>query len=140
MKSKILKEHVLRDHAGWSMTSKMPQVYIHYFGTESSTSLLKAYGIEKDDNYTDQLVTNLPKSCPNCGESNKKEAKFCMKCRMVLTYDSYSEVRSEDKQKIDKLENDMESLKEGMNKIFGLIQQNHMLVNLKPEVLERIVE
>ena len=35
-KSQILKEHVLRDHAGWTMSSKMPQVYIHYFGTESS--------------------------------------------------------------------------------------------------------
>lgn len=30
------------------MASKMPQVYIHYFGTESSSSLLKAYGIEKE--------------------------------------------------------------------------------------------
>ena len=44
-KSLILKEHVLRDHAGWTMTSKMPQVYIHYFGTESFKSLLEARGI-----------------------------------------------------------------------------------------------
>lgn len=28
-KSQILPEAVLRDHAGWSMSSKMPQVYIH---------------------------------------------------------------------------------------------------------------
>ncbi len=70
--------------------------------------LLKAYGIEKDENNTDQLVTNLPKSYPNCRESNKKDAKFCIKCRMILTYDSYSEVRNEDKQKIDKIESDME--------------------------------
>ena len=55
-KSLILKEHVLRDHAGWSMTSKMPQVYIHYFGTESSNSLLKAYGIEKEDNQNCLLI------------------------------------------------------------------------------------
>ena len=33
-KSLILKEAVLRDHAGWSNSSRMPQVYIHYFGTE----------------------------------------------------------------------------------------------------------
>ncbi len=45
-KSLILKEHTLRDYAGWSMSSKMPQVYIHYFGNESSKSLLEAYGIE----------------------------------------------------------------------------------------------
>lgn len=27
--SKIVKEHILRSHAGWSMTSKMPQRYYH---------------------------------------------------------------------------------------------------------------
>lgn len=48
-KSQILKEHTLRDHAGWSISSKMPQVYIHYFGTESSNLLLEAYGIVKHD-------------------------------------------------------------------------------------------
>ena len=31
-KSKILKEHVLRQHAGWSVGSKMPEKYLHYFG------------------------------------------------------------------------------------------------------------
>lgn len=137
-KSQILKEHVLRDHAGWSMTSKMPQVYIHYFGTESSTSLLKAYGIEKEDSSLNQSISNIPKSCTNCGESNKKDSKFCFKCKMVLTYDSYNEIRNEDKQKIDKLENDMESLKEGMNNIFLLIQQNPLLANVKPEILREV--
>src|ERR687897_1520530 len=39
-KSLILKEHTLRDHAGWSMSSKMPSIYIHYFGNESSKSLI----------------------------------------------------------------------------------------------------
>jgi integrase/recombinase XerD len=44
-KSTMLKEHVLRQHAGWSIGSQMPQVYLHYFGNESSESLLEAYGI-----------------------------------------------------------------------------------------------
>jgi integrase len=44
-KSLILKEAVLRDHAGWTNSSRMPQVYIHYFGTESARSLLQAKGI-----------------------------------------------------------------------------------------------
>jgi hypothetical protein len=44
------------------------------------------------------------------------------------------------KSKIEKLENDMESLKEGMNKIFLLIQQNPVLINIKPEVLEKTVK
>jgi hypothetical protein len=33
-KSKILKEHVLRQHSGWSISSQMPQKYLHYFGNE----------------------------------------------------------------------------------------------------------
>lgn len=42
-KSKILKEHILRDHAGWSITSKMPQTYIHYFGTESKLLIFQYF-------------------------------------------------------------------------------------------------
>jgi hypothetical protein len=100
-KSQILKEHVLRDHAGWSMTSKMPQVYIHYFGTESSRSLLEAKGILT----TDSKQVNILKSkqCPNCKELNRPEATFCAKCRMVLTYDAYNETLESEKNKHDRL-------------------------------------
>jgi hypothetical protein len=66
-KSQILKEHILRDHAGWSPRSTMPEVYLHYFGTESSTSLLEANGIIQKDKAKKNLLT--PISCPNCGES-----------------------------------------------------------------------
>jgi hypothetical protein len=44
-KSVILKEHILRQYAGWSIRSQMPQKYLHYFGNESSESILQAYGI-----------------------------------------------------------------------------------------------
>ena len=40
-KSQVLKEHVLRNHAGWTMSSKMPQIYLHYLGNESVNSLLE---------------------------------------------------------------------------------------------------
>jgi integrase/recombinase XerD len=94
-KSTILKEHILRQHAGWSVRSNMPQKYIHYFGNESSESLLEAYGIvTKDQKLSDAL---RPKQCPNCNclEPNKPNSKFCAKCRMVLTYDAYSETLEE---------------------------------------------
>jgi integrase len=48
-KSQILKEATLRDHAGWSTNSKMPSVYLHYFGTESCNSLLETCGIIKNE-------------------------------------------------------------------------------------------
>ena len=53
-KSVFLKEHVLRQHAGWSPRSQMHLKYLHYFGNESSESILEAYGIitkeDKDSN------------------------------------------------------------------------------------------
>jgi integrase len=98
-KSKILKEHTLRQFAGWTMGSNMPQKYLHYFGNEASESLLEAYGIiTKDQKSSDAL---RPKQCPNCNEPNKPDGKFCAKCRMVLTYDAYNETIDE-KDKKDK--------------------------------------
>jgi integrase len=89
-KSKILKEHVLRQHAGWTATSNMHQKYIHYFGNESNESISEAYGlIDKNKQEIDKLK---PKACPNCNEQNKIDSKFCSKCRMVLSYDAYSQV------------------------------------------------
>lgn len=144
-KSKILKEHVLRQHAGWSIGSDMPQKYLHYFGNESSESLLEAYGIITRDQNIGQLK---PKHCPNCMEPNKPESKFCAKCRMVLTYDAYSETteetqkkESEVKELKEKYEKDMMTIGQEMNQQFAqvmsLIQQNPQLAQIKPESLAK---
>jgi hypothetical protein len=109
-KSAILKEHVLRQHAGWSGNSQMHLKYLHYFGNESSESLLEAYGIIPKGQQLDQLK---PKQCPNCSEPNKLDSKFCAKCRLVLTYDAYSETLQSQKESADRLsviENQMKSL------------------------------
>jgi integrase len=96
-KSQILKESMLRDHAGWTMTSKMPNVYLHYFGNESSKLLLEAFGVEQHTQR--QLSALKTKPCPNCSTPNKMESKFCAKCRMVLSYDAYSEAIEEKEEK-----------------------------------------
>jgi integrase len=101
-KSSFLKEHILRQHAGWSPRSQMHLKYLHYFGNESSDSILEAYGIITKDK--GQLDILRSKHCPNCNEPNKSDSKFCAKCRMVLTYDAYSETIEEQRKKEDKLE------------------------------------
>ena len=69
---------------------------------KAGTSLLQEYGIlPKDSKDTDIL---RPKYCPHCQEANTKDQKFCVKCRMVLTYDAYSETLESEKQKQDRLE------------------------------------
>ena len=83
------------------MNSNMAQKYIHYFGNESSESLLEVYGIVTRDKIP--IDTLNPKICPNCNEGNVQDAKFCAKCRMVLTSDAYNETVESQKEKEDKL-------------------------------------
>lgn len=109
-KSMILKESVLRQHAGWKPDSDMHLKCLHYFGNESSESLLEAYGLVDRGVQIDQLK---PKNCTNCNEPNKPDSRFCAKCRMVLTYDAYEEsLKEQEKQKMD-----MDKLQEGLKKL-----------------------
>ena len=57
-KSQMLPEAILRDHAGWTMSSKMPAIYLHLSG-ESSKILLQKKGIMKSQ---DRESINVLKS------------------------------------------------------------------------------
>jgi hypothetical protein len=132
-KSTILKEHVLRQHAGWSGSSQMHLKYLHYFGNESNESLLEAYGIVAKGQQLDQL---RPKQCPNCSEPNKPDSKFCAKCRMVLTYDVYNETIEEkqDKDKeVQSLKEQILSMQEAQKEILDLLKDPTKLLDLLKE-------
>jgi predicted amidophosphoribosyltransferase len=94
--------------------------YLH-----SSESLLEAYGIIPKGEQKDQL---RPKQCPNCNEPNKPDSKFCATCRMVLTYDAYSETLEKQQEKESevqvlkqKYEQDMKSMREELENKFQQI-------------------
>ena len=97
-KSQLLKEHTLRQYAGWSMGSNMHLKYIHYFGNESNESILEAYGLKPKAQEIDKMKL---RQCPNCSELNKIDSKFCVKCRMILSYDSYLETVKEKEEHTD---------------------------------------
>jgi integrase len=139
-KLKQLNEYQLRQHAGWSPRSQMHLKYIHYFGNESSDSLLEAYGLVANEQ--DQAKTLLYKQCPHCSEPNKPDSRFCTKCNMILTYDAYNETIEKEKQR----ESELKDLKEKLNlvqeeqnqkfnQLMMIIQQNPKLANIKPEIL-----
>jgi len=148
-KSKILKEYILKQHAGWSGSSNMHLKYLHYFGNESNESILEAYGlINKGKQEIDKLK---PKVCPNCGNSsdNKPDSKFCMKCRMVLSYDGYNELlrekelkQSEVKELTEKYQKDLKELEERtdskLDRIMDILQANPRLARVKKDVLKKI--
>lgn len=143
-----MKESTLRQHAGWTLRSSMPEKYPHYFGNESSESILEAYGLKPKDKDTEIMT---PKQCPNCKESNKPDSKFCGKCRLVLSYDAYSETIEEKEQKHSeikslhaKYEGDMKLMRDEMNRrfteIISVIQDNPKLTAIKPEILVHMKE
>ena len=136
-KVKLLKsEYALRQHAGWSKNSKMVEIYTHEFGNESSQLLLQAYDIIPDNTQENNILK--PRQCPNCNEPNKPDAKFCAKCRMVLTYDAYSETVEEKQQKDSELQNlkekqeqDMKLMREEMETKFQQILAKIDVATLK---------
>jgi hypothetical protein len=113
-KSRVLKENVLRQFAGWTMNSNMHQKYIHYLGNESNESILQACGLKPKFEEVDKMK---PRQCPNCSELNKIDSKFCVKCRMVLSYDAYTETVQDNNMARDEIQ----QLKDQMNKMESTI-------------------
>lgn len=94
--------HILNQHAGWTQGSAMREKYLHYFSNTSSENILEAYGIVPTDKKQSDILK--PKSCPHCQEPNQPNSKFCIKCRMVLTYDMHAETLELEKKKDEQLE------------------------------------
>ena len=103
------------------MSSKMPQVYIHLSNEPSKILLQKRGIIRAEDKEAPSLQS---KRCSNCNEPNKPDSRFCFKCKMVLTFDSYKEVLEKEKEK----ESEIQIMKE----------QIAMLTESHKEILECI--
>lgn len=131
-KSRILKEHILRQHAGWSPRSQMHLKYLHYYSNESSESLLEAYGINTKKQQLSEVLR--PKICPNCQESgNRPDAKFCVKCKMILNYDAYTEAikeKQEREDEIQSLKQQMTAMQDAQKEILELLKEPSELIDV----------
>jgi hypothetical protein len=63
--------------------------------------LLEAYGIVTKNNIP--IDTLNPKMCPNCNEGNTQDAKFCSKCKMIMSFEGYQEAIESHSKKEDEL-------------------------------------
>ncbi|MFL6409508.1 MAG: hypothetical protein ACJ71F_20890 [Nitrososphaeraceae archaeon] len=132
-KSTKLKSSTLEQHAGWVPGSTMQKRYVHYFGNESSVDILEVYGMKVSDSIP--INTLNPKICPNCNEGNTQDAKFCSKCKMIMSFDGYQDVLQEQQDK----DKDLQSVKERMASIENLLVAiQPLLQNLKPEMLSKM--
>ena len=127
-KSKILKEHVLRQHAGWSGNSQMHLKYLHYFGNESNDSLLEAYGIVSK--YEQKSNVLKSRQCPQCNEPNKPDSKYCVVCGLVLSYNAYNEILEKQQEK----ESEVQILKEKYDVIRKEMEEKFQKILEKIEV------
>ena len=102
-KSKEIPEYILKQYAGWSKRSEMPERYIHYFGNESLNTILEVHGVEKKKSDGQENILKI-KTCPHCNEPNKPDSQFCIKCKLVLSYDAYTQVLEKEKEKESEIE------------------------------------
>jgi hypothetical protein len=107
----------------------MPQKYLHYLGNESNESLLEAYGIIPKDRQSVDVLR--PKQCSNCQELNKPDSRFCSRCRVVLTYDAYSETVEESAEKdkeVQILKEQVSSMQSAQKEILELLKDPEKLL------------
>jgi integrase/ribosomal protein L40E len=79
--SKEIPEGSLRKAAGWVADSRMPGVYLHLSGADVEEARLKSRGLLPEKQERRKLQA---RKCPRCEAMNKPDAKFCMKCGLVL--------------------------------------------------------
>jgi integrase/recombinase XerD len=83
-------------------------------------------------------------TCYRCNYVNSIDVKFCSKCSYPLTPQAYDEIKEAENEKIQTLqqkhEQDMKDVREQMNQILSLIQQNPVLAQVKPTILLKHVE
>ena len=133
-------------HSGHVKGSKMVEVYTHEFGGESSRELLLTYGIldEKDiinsgkegsGGAQQQHQLLQYKQCPACSIDNKRDAKFCSGCKMVLTYDAYADTKNEAeeaKKRLEELEAKQEILQANTASVLNVLMTAEMGIKPPP--------
>ena len=122
--ARILKESTLRTFSGWTAGSNMVQRYVHLYNNAPVEDLLLAHGLISNGETVDSILRS--KQCPNCNESNKPDSKFCAKCRMVLTYDAYSETIEEKQVKDKQIEEMMRKQEQFEQLIQSLIDSGQL--------------
>jgi integrase len=125
-KAQVLREPLLKAHAGWSPSSQMHLKYEHWYGNESAKALLEASGVFSREDNNPFIDSFKPKQCPNCNESNIANSKFCSKCRMVLNYDSYNETIENAQQKDDEIKTIKEQIQALILAVSSMKDQNQI--------------
>ncbi|WP_342304389.1 site-specific integrase [Methanolobus sp. ZRKC5] len=118
-----LTEAQMNAYFGWVQGSDVPSVYVHLSGRDVDTAVLKANGVEIEEE------ENKPKvhKCPRCKTLNTPNNMFCYKCGSVLTLKTALEIEEKSQPLEDSISKLMES------KLNDLVEArvNDILQNIK---------
>lgn len=85
--SKNVPEPVLRARFGWQDDSRMPSIYVNLSGAQIDAAVLKAQGLDVEDDAESELVLYEPWNC-RCGHLNDPVARFCGSCGIPRSPDA----------------------------------------------------
>ena len=95
-------EAPLEAQMGWIPGTKQMATYIHLSGKQTDNAILKAYGIEVQDN---GIQEPMPVKCPRCGEPNPSGGAYCRRCWLPLTIEATLELKEKEEHIAKELEN-----------------------------------
>ena len=77
-----LTEAQMKEHFGWTQSSRMASVYVHLSGRDVDNALLKVYGMKNNEEKEESELK--PKTCQRCEQINPATNKFCSRCGAIL--------------------------------------------------------
>ena len=91
--AKFLTDSELKLMYGWSMSSKMPAVYVHLSGRDLDDKLTSPYGGQEIEQAKPEFA---PIICPRCSETASPGMLYCPRCASPLDPKERSKVAIED--------------------------------------------
>ena len=82
--AQYLTEAQMKEHLGWTQSSKMAATYVHLSGKQIDQAILKMYGIVDEKELKPELTAM---ECPRCKHMNGSTSGFCSRCGMALRVD-----------------------------------------------------
>lgn len=80
--AKHLTEAQMCQYFGWGQGSDMPSIYVHLSGRDTDGAILKANGMEVDEEKEESKLK--PQKCMRCTRVNSATSKFCNGCGFAL--------------------------------------------------------
>ena len=124
------------------MNSKQGARYIKTrMGNDLKNQILLRDGIITEESITAAKGKPSILNCPRCNLVNAMENKYCSKCSYPLVPSAFDEIKAAEDLKIrameDKYQQEMKDMREQMNNIMLMVQQNPTLAQVKPETLAK---